>query len=168
MKRFLFLALLGVSGAYVFRAFFFEGIYLASESMEPTLPMDTHVMVNKFTLFYKKPSRGDVIMFDSPVDPTRGLVKRVIAVEGDLIDIRGKKVYLNNEKLDEPYAQFLQPDIIFKGDNWPPMQVPKNSLFVMGDNRDVSGDSRDWKSNSGDPMPFLPLSLVKGMVQSKN
>lgn len=168
MKRMLFLVTLGVAGAYVFRMYAFEGIYIASESMEPTLPKDRHVMVNKLTLLFKKPRRGDVIMFDSPVDPNKGLVKRVIAVGGDTIEIREKTVHLNGRRLDESYVRFLRPDTILVGDNLSPLTLPPGCLFVMGDNRDFSGDSRDWKSPSGDPQPCLPLKNVNGIVQSKD
>ncbi|MCG3204518.1 MAG: Signal peptidase I P [Elusimicrobia bacterium] len=168
MKRLLFLALLGAAGAFVFRAMCFEGIYLASESMEPQFPKDMHIMVNKLALLYKKPMRGDVVMFDSPIDPKKGLVKRVVAVEGDTVEIRDKKVYLNGKMIDEPYVQFLNPDTIFNGDNMAPLTIPSETVFVMGDNRDVSGDSRDWRSPSGEPVPFLPLANIKGFVQTKN
>ncbi len=165
MKRFLFLLLLGASGAYLFRTYAYEGIYVASESMEPTLPKDVHVMVNKFSLLLKPPRRGEIVMFESPIDAKKGLVKRVIATAGDTIEIREKKVYLNGRKLDEPYVQFLNPDTIYMGDNVPPLVVPEGHLFVMGDNRDVSGDSRDWKNPDGTPAPFLPTSKIQGIVR---
>src|SRR4051812_30203210 len=116
MKRFLFLLLLGISGAYVFRTYCYEGIYVASESMEPAFPTGTHVMVNKFALLYGRPKRGDVVMFDSPIDPAKGLIKRVIAVGGDVLEIHEKKVWVNGERLDEPYVQFVKPDTLFAGD----------------------------------------------------
>ena len=165
MKRLLFLVLLGATGAYFFRAYCFEGIYVASESMEPAFPKDTHVMVNKFSFWNKKPARGNVIMFESPIEPGKGLIKRIIGVGGDTIEIREKRVYIDGKRLDEPYVQFLHPESMYLGDNVLPFLVPEDTLFVMGDNRDVSGDSRDWRDSAGRRIPFLPLSKVKGLVQ---
>ena len=122
--------------------------------MEPNFPKDLHVMVNKFAFFFRKPVRGEVIMLDSPVDPSKGLIKRVIAVEGETLEIREKKVYIDGKKLDEPYTYFSHPETIYIGDNIPPVQVPEGTLFVMGDNRDNSADSRDWG--------FLDIEKVKG------
>lgn len=166
MKNWLFLIFLGVAGAFIVRRFAFEGIYLATDSMAPGLPVGRHVMVNKFKVLFDKPDRGDVIMFDSPVNSHKGLVKRVIAVGGDEIEIRAKQVYVNGEKLIEPYVQHLNPDVKYVDDNIAAVRVPEGSYFVMGDNRDVSGDSRDWKNADGQWIPFLPGSEVKGLVQA--
>ncbi len=166
MKRLFFLVALGVAGAYLFRMFCFEGIYVASESMEPTLPKDRHVMVNKMAFLFDSPHFGDIIMFDSPMNPAKGLIKRVIGVGGDTLEIRAKKVYRNGSLLDEPYTQFLKADTLLAGDDIKPFEVPKGTVFVMGDNRDVSGDSRDWRSPSGEPIPFLPVSKIKGLVRA--
>ena len=164
MGRWLFLIALGAAGAFGIRHFVFEGIYLATDSMSPTLPQGRHIIVNKAAYLFSKPGRGDVILFDSPADPEKGLVKRVIAVEGDTVEIRRKRVILNGQELNEPYAQFVRPDEILVGDNRPAVQVPKGHVFVAGDNRDVSGDSRDWKAPTGEWAPFLPLSRVRGLV----
>jgi len=103
-------------------------------------------------------------MFESLQEPEKGLVKRVIAVEGDTIELRDKKVVLNDKILEEPYVQLLNPHDIFKGDNSAPILIPKGYVFVMGDNRDVSNDSRDWKAPDGTWAPYVPLSVVKGLV----
>jgi signal peptidase I len=74
----------------------------------------------------------------------KGLDKRVIAVEGDTIEIKNKDVYLNGERLAEWYVQHTRSDEVLVGDNLPKMTVPKGHVFVMGDNRAQSYDSRDW------------------------
>ncbi len=157
--------MLGAAGAYCVRTYAFEGIYLASNSMAPTLPEGRHIIVNKFSFAFSRPRRGDVVMFDLPAHPEKGLVKRVIAVGGDHIEIRRKAVILNGQELNEPYVQHTRPDEILVGDNIPDTEVPKDTLFVMGDNRDVSGDSRDWNDAQGRWTPFVPVTRVRGLVQ---
>jgi signal peptidase I len=164
VRRWIFLICLGVAGASIFRRFAFEGIYLASSSMEPAYPEGLHVMVNKFAYLTSQPKRGDVVMFDSPVDPSKGLIKRVIAIGGDTIEIRKKQVILNGVPIDEPYVQHVKPNDMFVGDNIAPIVVPPGTLFVMGDNRDVSGDSRDWKNEKGEWTPFLSVTEIRGRV----
>ena len=80
----------------MFRMYLFEGIYVASPSMEPTLAVGRHVMVNKLAPSLRKPKRGEVVIFPSPDEPKKGLLKRVIAIEGDIVEIKKKKVYLKN------------------------------------------------------------------------
>jgi signal peptidase I len=108
--------------------------------------------------------RGDVIVFKYPDEPDRDFIKRVIGLPGETLEVREKKVYINGTPLDEPYAHYLQPvttpsefhevtsfDV---RDRYGPVTVPANHLFVMGDNRDNSQDSRYWG--------FLPRENIKG------
>jgi signal peptidase I len=164
LKRLLFLVALGAAGAFIVRSYFIEGIYLASDSMAPTLNTNDHVLVNKLIVHFRSPRRGEIVMFHTPQGPDKDLIKRVIAIGGDQIEIRKKQVYLNGAPLKEKYVRFLEPDIMYKGDNIPPIQIPQGYIFVMGDNRDASGDSRDWKSADGEWSPYVPLSTVKGVV----
>ncbi len=166
MRRWLFLLTLGAAGAFLFRMYAFEGIYIATPSMEPTLPVNLHVMANKLLTRVHSPQRGDIIVFESPVDASKGLVKRVIAVAGETIEMRKKQVIIDGHALSEPYVQYLKPDDMFIGDTFAPMQVPEGCVFVLGDNRDVSGDSRDWKNAAGEPTPFLPIANIQAYIRN--
>ncbi len=170
MKRLLFLVFLGGLGALFFRAFLFEGIYLKTDSMAPTLPQGSHVFVNKFVYRFKNPQRGDIIVFHTPQQPDRDkdLVKRVIAIEDDTLEIRNKKVVLNGKEQSERYIQNIYPNVKYIDDNLPLIAIPKGHVFVLGDNRDVSGDSRDWKDASGKWSPYVPFGSIQGRVLLPN
>ena len=96
----------------------------------------------------REPKRGDIIVFKYPEDPKRDFIKRVIAIGGDVVESRDKNVFVNDKKLSEPYVQhvdmLVKPRITDKRDNFGPITVPKGMVFVMGDNRDQSYDSRFW------------------------
>jgi signal peptidase I len=166
LKRIVFLLILAGVGALGVRHFLFEKIVIASESMEPTLPKGTELYVDKLAPFLGAPKRGDIVMFDSPFQPEKGLVKRVIGLSGETIEIRNKTVYINGQLLDEPYAHHEHMDVMWVGDNVAPQQIPANHVFVMGDNRDVSGDSRDWRTSSGDPRPYLSRQEILGVIKA--
>lgn len=111
-------------------------------SMEPTLNSGDRVLVSKVDYRLHPPERGDIIVFTPPIDTGIPFVKRVIALGGDTVDVRDGKVFVNGQPLTEPYAvgatQPRNPSVRF------PLQVPRDSVFVLGDNRPVSGDSREW------------------------
>ena len=98
---------------------------------------------------FDKPQRGDVIVFRYPDDEEKDFIKRIVGTPGDVIQIRNKVVYVNDERLkDEAFTQRIDPGIIDQRinprDNFGPVTVPPDSYFVMGDNRDQSLDSRFW------------------------
>lgn len=156
--------------ALFIRTFVVQAFKIPSGSMQNTLLIGDHILVNKFiygvknpfndnTLIpLKQPARRDIVVFKYPVNPTQDYIKRVIGVQGDTIEIKNKKVYVNGEPQEEQYAMFLDNNILPANvqvrDNMGPITVPENSLFVMGDNRDNSYDSRFWK--------FVNLKSVKG------
>jgi signal peptidase I len=164
MKRWLFLISLGIAGAFIIRSFLFEGIYIATPSMEPTLPVGMNIFVEKITLYFRDFERREIIVFTPPVPMGKEMVKRIIGLPGETIEIKDKQVFINGKFLEEPYAQFKRKDEILVGDNIPAMEIPKDSYFVMGDNRDESGDSRDWKSESGEHFYFINKKNIKGRL----
>ncbi len=164
MSRWLFLIGLGVLGAWVVRTQLFEGIVIASGSMEPTLSVGHHAIVNRMAYKFKQPKRGDIIVFPSPVQ-NKDLVKRVIAISGDDVHIRKKKVMLNGAELYEPYVKHERKDEILVGDNLEVGIVPRQKVFVLGDNRDFSGDSRDWiDPKTQKHVFFIDVKKIKGRV----
>ena len=146
--------------AFLVRSFVVQAFKIPSSSMEPTLLIGDHLLVNRLSyvvkvpfsdivlLHIKGPSRGDVVVFRYPEDRTKDFIKRVIAKEGDVVDIKDKVVYVNGQRADYPQAVFAEQTVIpgqfSPRDNLGPITVPKDSYFVMGDNRDRSLDSRFW------------------------
>jgi len=146
--------------ALFIRAYFIQAFKIPSGSMIPTLLIGDHILVSKFIygttipfsdkriLVFRKPEKGDIIVFKYPEDPKRDFIKRVIAVEGDVVESKNKVIYVNGKAVDEPYAQHtdtsLRPGGIEPRDNFGPYIVPKEKYFMMGDNRDQSYDSRYW------------------------
>lgn len=106
-------------------------------SMEPNLHDGQFVLVNKLAYRWNDPQRGDVIVFYYPLDPSRRFIKRLIGLPGDVVTIRAGEVYVNGERLVEPYAS---PPTT-QEDTW---RIGPGETFVMGDNRDDSSDSRRW------------------------
>lgn len=156
--------------ALLIRTFFVQAFKIPSGSMKQTLQIGDHILVNKFLygiripllrkviIQVKKPTRGDIIVFKFPVDPDKDFIKRVIGVAGDMVESRNKKIFVNNQLINEDYSirtdSHIIPGGLQKRDNFGPLKVPENSLFVMGDNRDQSFDSRFWG--------FVDLKVVSG------
>lgn len=136
-----FVVILVVSFALVFgvvRPFIVEAFYIPSESMVPTLLINDRVLVNKFIYDFTEPDRGDLLVFESVEGDGQDLIKRVAAVGGDEIRVQNGQLFVNGEAQSEPYLNQSSPDASFFG----PETVPENHVFMMGDNRANSADSR--------------------------
>jgi signal peptidase I len=107
-------------------------------SMEPTLHSNQYLLVNKVSYMVGGPQRGDIIVFRFPQDPRRDFIKRVVALPGEEVEIRGGVVYVDGRALDEPYI--LKKPLY----NYPKRKVPEGEYFVLGDNRNNSHDSHVW------------------------
>ena len=156
--------------ALFIRTFVVQAFKIPSGSMKQTLQIGDHILVNKFIfgvkipywnktiLPFKSPQRGDIIVFKFPVDPNKDFIKRVIGVAGDVVESRDKQLYVNHKQVNHDFSVHTDPHIIAgtnkPRDNFGPITVPENALFVMGDNRDESFDSRFWG--------FVDLKAVNG------
>jgi signal peptidase I len=164
---------IAVALALFVRTWVFQAFKIPTGSMEPNLLVGDHLIVNKMVhaptitgleraiLPHRDIKRGDVLVFKFPQDPTRDFIKRVIGLPGDRLELRRKKIYINDQAIDEPYAHFLvppSPDGPRRPDDlreeYGPVTVPSGQYFMMGDNRDDSQDSRYWG--------FMPETYVKG------
>ena len=136
-----YLVILLVSFALVFgfvRPFVMEAFWIPSGSMIPTLEVGDRVLVNKFIYRFSDPNRGDIIVFESVDKTNEDLIKRVVGLPGDEIAVRSGKLYVNGEPQRESYTNKKLPDRSF----YAKTTVPKDHVFVMGDNRGNSADSR--------------------------
>ena len=150
--------------ALFIRAFIVQAFKIPSSSMEPTLLVGDYLLVNKFIygvrvpysnikfFEYKKPKRGDIIVFIFPKDRKKDFIKRVIGTEGEKVTILHNKIYIDDKLIDDPWGDFTRPRSSIE--DYGPLKVPEGSLFVMGDNRDNSQDSRFWG--------FVKTNEVKG------
>ena len=154
------------------RTFVVQAFKIPTGSMGNNLLIGDHLLVNKFAyaptltgvekavLPIDTIRRGGILVFKYPEDPERDFIKRVIALPGETIELKKKRVYINGTRLDEPYVRYLSPPDEEDGDQFDvrvqygPVTVPAGHLFMMGDNRDNSQDSRYWG--------FLPQEYVKG------
>ena len=170
IKEYLEPIVIAVLIALFIRTFIIQAFKIPSSSMEPTLLVGDHILVSKFIYGIKipftdtrlfqlnKPKRGDVVVFIFPKDPSKDFIKRVIGVGGEKVEIIRNKIYINDKLIDDPWGYFsersdwtryLQPM-----ERYGPKIIPKDSLFVLGDNRDNSQDSRFWD--------FVNVNAVKG------
>ncbi len=165
--------------ALFIRTFVVQAFKIPSSSMENTLLIGDHILVNKFSygikipnkiffsnvklfgdirFFEEMPERGDAIVFEFPKDESRDFIKRVVGLPGEVIEIKAQTIYINDKPIAEPYAIHSDPyrddRPMRPRDNYGPVVIPERSVFVMGDNRENSQDSRYWN--------FLDLDRVKG------
>jgi signal peptidase I len=152
--------ILAIVIALFIRTFVIQAYKIPSGSMKPTLQIGDHILVSKFNYGIKlpflrttlipvgAPQRGDIVVFIYPEDRSKDFIKRLIGIPGDTIEIRNKKIFINGLPYSDKHGvyvdNFVIPGAVQPRDNFGPVTVPEGSLFVMGDNRDESYDSRFW------------------------
>ena len=164
--------------ALLIRTFIIQAFKIPSGSMENTLLIGDHILVSKFSygthipneipflniklfddivLFSEIPQRGDIIVFKFPKDEKRDFIKRVIGLPGDFLEVRRQKVYINDKLYEDTHARHTDPasdSSLVPRDDFGPVLVPEGYVFVMGDNRENSQDSRYWG--------FLNVQKIRG------
>ncbi|WP_338022400.1 signal peptidase I [Argonema antarcticum] len=144
--------------AILLRAFVLEVRYIPSGTMLPTLQINDRLLIDKLIYRFQKPQRGDIVVF-SPTDTLiqqnlkDAFIKRIIGLPGEKVEVKGEKVYINDQPLQENYIAEA-PDY-----QYGPVTVPPNSYFVLGDDRNNSYDSHYWG--------FVPRELIIGKATKR-
>jgi len=170
LREYIEAILLAIVIAFFIRTFVIQAYKIPSGSMKPTLLIGDHILVSKFNYGIKlplirstlipfgTPMRGDIIVFIYPEDRSKDFIKRLVGLPGDTIEIRNKNILLNGLSWNDTHGvhvdSLIIPGSVQPRDNFGPVTVPEGSLFVMGDNRDESYDSRFWG--------FVPMKDVLG------
>jgi signal peptidase I len=144
--------LIALALALLIRAFVVESFVVQGQSMEPTLQNGEHLLVNKFIYRFQPPKDGQIIVFHPPLPTTRDFIKRVIATPGEQVAMRDGFVYVNGVRRNEPYLPAAYRDAA----SYPPTVVPAGDVFVLGDNRRNSEDSRMFG--------FVPIRSIRGQA----
>lgn len=139
--------------AQVVRTYVVQPFVIPTGSMEPTIAIEDRVLVNKFILRFRSPERGDVVVFEDTSGETPALIKRVIAVAGQTVDLSDGRVVVDGVPLDEPYTygKASEPGAVAL-----PVTVPEGQVWLMGDNRPNSKDSR-WIGPQ-------PIDIIEGVA----
>ncbi len=152
--------------AMFIRTFAVQAYKIPTGSMEPTLLVGDYILVNRLAYGFRLPyigyiarwgdiERGDIVVFIYPEEPSKDFIKRVIGLPEEIVEIKRKKVYINGKEIDDPWGVFRDERYIgYPRDDFGPIQVPEDEIFVMGDNRDESNDSRFWGT--------VPIENIKG------
>ena len=177
IAEYVLVALCAIVAALLVQAFLVKPYRIPSESMAATLVPRDRVLVNRVVYRLHAPGRGDIVVIDSAA-VGRILIKRVVALPGETISLDGGAVYIDGRLLDEPYVHRVngvaEPTEPFRGtgQTWSlerPYKVPAGYYFLMGDNRTVSDDSRDWgpaprREVIGEAfLTYWPLSRLHGL-----
>ncbi len=128
--------------ALIIRAFFLQVFWIPSSSMEPTLDIQDRIVVNKVVYHFREPRRQEIVVFrqasQQEKEPKKDLIKRVMGLPGETLEIKDGIVYINGKEIEEDHP--LNRDF----SNFGPVDIPRDSYFVLGDNRPASADSRYW------------------------
>lgn len=136
--------------AVVLNMFLIVNAVVPTASMEPTIMTNDRLFGNRLAYNKEEPKRGEIIIFKFPDDESQLFIKRIIGEPGDTVEMKDGNVFINGERLDEPYLATIPYG------NYGPITVPEDAYFMMGDNRNNSADSRFWNQ------PFVYRDKILG------
>lgn len=168
-------SLIFICTIWVLKAVVIEAFFVPSRSMVPTLKSTDYILVPKFSyglhlpgledaiVEWRLPKQGDIVVFTRDDDPAtmedeseQSMVKRVIGLPGNTVEIVGTAVYIDGKKIFEPYA--VWSPTVHEREHFGPRKIPEDHVFLLGDNRDASKDSRSWNN------PFVNVKRIKGQA----
>ena len=132
--------LISVAASFLIITFLYQPVRVEGTSMQPELRDQDRLFINKFAYHFESISRGDVVVFHYPRDPSKSYIKRIIALPGDTLSVDEGRVYVNGRRIAEPYVPHRYQD----ARSVPETVIPPGDYFVMGDHRSISSDSRDF------------------------
>jgi signal peptidase I len=124
--------------AVIIIVFLYQPVTVEGTSMAPLLSDQERIFINKFVYRFEPIHRGDVVVFWYPLDRSESFIKRVVGLPGETLEIRDGKLFINGNRIREPYV----PPSYFDDSSYGPIKIPPHEYFVMGDHRDSSNDSR--------------------------
>ena len=154
LKELVIIFVCALAIALVVKSFLIDSRIVPSSSMYPTIEVGDRVLMWRLAYaFGGEPERGDIVVFEAPeeLNESSDLIKRIIGLPGETIEIKNGAVYIDGEILDEADYQHAVPQY-----EYGPVTIPEDCYFMLGDNRNKSIDSHEWDS------PFIPIDDIKG------
>jgi signal peptidase I len=132
--------IISIAIAVVVIVFLYQPVKVEGTSMMPWLHDQERIFVNKFVYRFEEIRRGDIVVFRFPLDPNKSYIKRVAGLPGDEVELIRGELHINGRRVEETYV----PDEFQDASTYPPITVPDDSYYVLGDHRNTSNDSRTW------------------------
>ncbi len=159
LKQYALTVAAAITLGILLRTFVVQAYRIPSRSMEDTLLEGDFLLVDKLAPRFSEPGAGDIVVFEYPLNPSKDFIKRIIATDGQIVQIVNKRLYVDGQLAEDRFPGKHMDYQIFPAaysnrDNFGPFRVPPGQYFVMGDNRDNSQDSRQWG--------FLEKKYIKG------
>ena len=173
VREWLHILILAILLTLLLRAFVFQGYRISNKSMEDTFRVGDYIIGEKISYKTRLPKPGEIVIFEYPLNPDKIFIKRCVALPGDTVVIRNKILYINNQPATEySGVKYTDPELLSaiysNRDNYGPVIIPADNIFVIGDNRDNSMDSRFWGPLPVENIQARPLFIYFSIQPDEN